>query len=186
MNECLRYLLHKQGTVRNFEFNSSLYLLVLFFLVEHHLLGHRHRNLTLFLEISRSANKSGGALDSLLHTVLLVNPHELILDFQVLVLLFIYHLLTTFCDICIVLFGGSGLFNVRVAHNRHLSKRIRSALHPECRIDDLVGIIHEGAQFCTWFRLMEVERLRYRRSHALLSLLHLGDKCLLQSLEVRH
>jgi hypothetical protein len=33
---------------------------------------------------------------------------------------------------------------------------------------------------------MEVERLRYRRSHALLSLLHLGDKCLLQSLEVRH
>jgi hypothetical protein len=54
------------------------------------------------------------------------------------------------------------------------------------QVDNLVGFIHVGAQFCTRLGLMEVERLRYGWSHALHSLFHLGDEGFLQPLEVWH
>ena len=106
MDESLGHLLHKKRSVRHFEFNVSFQGFICLLNNGHVLLRYGLRHFSLLSQRSSVANDCGGALNSLLKSVLLDESVNFDLEVFFLGLLLFLHLLPPLCDVSLVLLGG--------------------------------------------------------------------------------
>lgn len=142
MNESLADLLDKKGTVRYFELHLGLDVLVVPLVAQKLFLVIALEGLTLFSQICRVADDSGGTLDTLLEAVLFDQAVVILLVFNRLFGLLLLHLLAAHLDPCVVLNRRSGLLNWRCDW---WPGRVGS-LAFERRVDRLVLLVHVRAE----------------------------------------
>jgi hypothetical protein len=105
------------------------------------------------------------------------------LELEIPVSLLSHHGFAALCHVGIVLLRCGRLLSVGVSLLKGLYGEA-AFLRLESWVDDLVLLVHVGAEFRTGLRLVEFERLWLGRCDTFFPLLHLSDECLLKLAEV--
>ena len=185
MDEGLRHLLDQKWSVCNVELDLGFDLIVGLLKGTQFLPLAIHRLWTHLSERFRVRNQSRAALNTLLESVLLDVALNFFLEGLLLLCLLLLHNFSSLLDHRIVFLGSGRLFSLLISLTEMVSWTW-AFWFLQCRINDLVLLIHKDAQTSTWSSLTKFEWSGHSRILRFLQLFHFCDESFLYASEIRN